>query len=82
MGLIVRPSTNKRKKIDVYKNGKLVASIGAIGYNDYPTFLIKESQGIYPSGHAAKRRKQYKIRHNSYRSKVGTNSYYADQLIW
>ena len=46
--VIVKPSTNKKKKIDVFKkvrgkDGKMelkkVASVGAIGYNDYPTFM-------------------------------------------
>ena len=38
-GLTVKPSRVKGKKIDVFKNGKKVASVGALGYGDYPTFL-------------------------------------------
>ena len=34
----IKPSTNKNKKIDVFKNGQKIASIGAIGYNDKPTW--------------------------------------------
>ena len=32
----IKPSTNKKKKIDVYKDNKKIASIGGIGYYDYP----------------------------------------------
>ena len=39
MGLQVKQSTNKTKKIDVYKQGKKIASVGARGMNDYPTYL-------------------------------------------
>ena len=43
-GVSVKPSTNKTKKIDVYKKGKentliKVASVGAAGMNDYPTYM-------------------------------------------
>ena len=41
-GVLVKPSTNKTKKIDVYKKIKgkehKVASVGAYGMNDYPIF--------------------------------------------
>ena len=32
LGVSVKNSTNKTKKIDVYKNGKKIASVGAIIY--------------------------------------------------
>jgi hypothetical protein len=73
----VKPSTNKKKKIDVFKDGKKVASVGAIGYNDYPTY--KKLKG---KKYADERRRLYKIRHNKYRKNKGTNSYWADQLLW
>ena len=78
----IKPSTLRGKKIDVYKKGSKVASIGAAGMKDYPTYLMLEQKGVYPKGHAAKRRKLYKIRHNEHRKIVGTNSYYADKLLW
>jgi hypothetical protein len=77
LGVEVKPSTHKKKKIDVIKNGKKVASVGAIGYNDYPTYLKKNGL-VY----ANERRKLYKIRHSNDRLKVGTNGYYADKLLW
>ena len=39
LGVEIKPSTNPKKKIDVYKNSKKIVSIGAMGYNDYPTYL-------------------------------------------
>jgi hypothetical protein len=77
MGVEVKPSTQKGKKIDVFKNGKKVASVGAIGYGDYPTFLQEKGRG-----EALKRQKAYKSRHKKNRTKRGTPGYYADKLLW
>jgi hypothetical protein len=78
----IKPSTNVLKKIDVFKNGKKVASIGALGMNDYPTYLEKEKKGYYPKGYAKERRRLYKIRHEKDRKKTGTNGWYADKILW
>ena len=77
LGVDVKPSTDKKKKIDVIKNGYKIASVGAIGYKDYPTYM-KEKGLIY----ANERRKLYKIRHSRDRQKVGSNGYFADKLLW
>jgi hypothetical protein len=78
----IKPSTNPIKKIDVFKNGKKVASIGALGMNDYPTYLEKEKKGRFPKGYANLRRKLYKQRHEKDRHKTGTNGWYADKILW
>ena len=82
LGVVIKPSTNLLKKIDVFKNGKKVASIGARGMNDYTTYLEKEKKGYYEKGYAYKRRKLYKERHEKDRHKVGSNGYYADKILW
>jgi hypothetical protein len=82
IGVEVKPSSKKGKKIDVIKGGKIIASIGAIGYGDYPTFLEQEKKKLKEKGYAAKRRILYKKRHEKYRNNKGTNSYYADKLLW
>lgn len=82
LGLEVKPSRVKGKKIDVFKKGEKVASVGAIGYNDYPTFMELERQGKVPKGTANKRRKAFKTRHQKNRTKRGTPAYYADKLLW
>lgn len=82
LGVTVKASTVKGKKIDVFKSDKKIASIGAIGYEDFPTLLEKERLGKIPKGEADKRRKLYKIRHESDRHKTGSPGYYADKLLW
>lgn len=82
LGVSVRPSKTKGKKIDVFINGNKIASVGAVGYNDYPTYLELERKGKVPKGTAEKRRKNYKKRHQSNRSVIGSNGYYADKLLW
>ena len=50
LGVTVKHSTNKTKKIDVYKKIKgkehKVASVGAYGMNDYPTYTKKKRNTI------------------------------------
>lgn len=77
IGVEVKPSKVKGKKIDVFKSDKKVASVGAIGYGDYPTFLKTKGKK-----YADERRRLYKLRHSKNRSKVGSNGYYADKLLW
>jgi hypothetical protein len=78
LGVTVKPSTNKTKKIDVFsREHKKLASVGANGMMDFPTYQIKRG-----SKYANSRRKLYKIRHKKDRMKKGTAGYYADQLLW
>lgn len=78
MGVKIRPSTRRTKKIDVFNSqGKKLASVGAIGMNDYPTY--KATRG---SKYASTRRRLYKIRHRKDRSVPGTAGYYADKILW
>ena len=49
----VKPSSNKNKKIDVFKDGKKIASVGSIGYLDYPSYIknsseYQENRDAYP----------------------------------
>ena len=78
LGVVIKPSTNKGKKIDVFnKKGEKLVSIGAIGYGDYPTFSAKKGKDF-----ADKRRKLYKIRHEKDRHIRGTAGFYADKILW
>ena len=77
LGLKVKPSTNKTKKIDVYKKDKKIASVGAYGMNDFPTYIKK--QGLK---YAKTRRKLYKMRHERDRHKKWSNGWLADKLLW
>jgi hypothetical protein len=77
IGVTVKPSSNKTKKIDVYREGDKIAAVGAYGMNDYPTYMK-----LRGSNYAKTRRRLYKIRHNSDRKEKWTNGWLADQLLW
>jgi hypothetical protein len=78
LGVTIKPSKTKGKKIDVFnKDGKKLASVGALGYNDYPTFIRKKGKD-----YADSRRRMYKMRHEKDRHERGTPGYYADKLLW
>ena len=67
----------KGKKIDVFKNGEKVASVGALGYSDYPTYMRTKGKA-----YADERRRLYKIRHAKDRNVKNSDGYYADKLLW
>lgn len=78
LGVIVKTSLVKGKKIDVFnKKGEKLASVGAIGYGDYPTFKLTHGKE-----YADNRRKLYKQRHESDRHVRGSAGWYADKLLW
>jgi hypothetical protein len=77
LGVTIKPSTNKGKKIDVFKDGKKLASIGALGMSDYPTYMKTKGQA-----YADERRRLYRIRHGKTMDKVGSASYYAARILW
>jgi hypothetical protein len=77
LGVTVKQSSNKDKKIDVIKNKVVIASVGATGYSDYPTYM--RTHGLE---YANKRRKLYKMRHNDDRKINNSNGFYVDRLLW
>ena len=77
LGLQVKPSNNKTKKIDIFKNDKKIASVGANGMNDYPTYIKK--RGIK---YAKTRRRLYRKRHDGDRHIKWSNGWLADKLLW
>lgn len=86
LGVTIKRSTNKKKKIDVFKkvkgkDGKMtlkkLVSIGAISYSDFPTYTKTKGKEF-----ADKRRKAYKKRHEKDRHVKGSAGFYADQILW
>lgn len=77
LGVTVKTSTNASKKIDVFRNGNKIASIGASGYNDFPTWIDKKGQSF-----AEERRRLYKARHRSDAKVKGTNGWFASRILW
>lgn len=70
LGVRVVPSKKKGKKVDVVKDGVIIASIGDIRYTDFASTGDKEQ------------RRRYKLRHEKTRKIKNTPSYWADQLLW
>jgi len=70
IGVEVKASTRKGKKLDVFKDDKKVASIGDITMSDY---LQHKDE---------KRRQSYLSRHQKTRVKVGSPSYYSWKILW
>ena len=77
LGVKIKPSKKKDKKIDVFKNNELISSIGQLGYKDYGTYIKEKGKPF-----ADKRRSLYKARHKNDLSKVGTAGYYANKILW
>ena len=79
LGLVVKPSTKKNKKIDIYdkRDGQYITSVGQLGYSDYPTY-IKEKGKDY----ADKRREAFYKRFGKKAEKPYTNAFYAAKLLW
>jgi len=73
--VIIKPSANKNKKIDVFKNDTKIASIGAIGYKDYGTYLQENGKE-----YADKKRKLYRQRHK--KDLNAGNGLWANRILW
>ena len=78
--LTIKPSNDGKHKINVYEKNKLITSVGALGYGDYPSYLKMEADGKKPKGYANSRKKLYRIRHekdlNTPRGKL------ANLILW
>ena len=70
LGVTIKPSTRKYKKLNVFEKGKKIVSIGDIRYQN---FLTHQDP---------RRRRLYKQRHEKTRKKRGSASFYADQILW
>ena len=76
--LVVKPSKNKNKKIDVYTHdGKFLHSIGDILYNDYARYIE-----MYNLDYANKRRELYHKRHQKGINIVNSKQYLSARILW
>ena len=78
----IKPSTRKNKKIDVFKKGEKIASIGGVYpsgkfYGDYATYIQNEGLLI-----ANKKRKSYRARHDGEQKKIGSPGFYSWYILW
>ena len=81
-GYTVKLSSNKKKKLDVYKNGAKIASIGDSRFKDYPTFLDERGSTSEGLTFANVRRALYHNRHKKDIEIKGSNGWLASILLW
>ena len=77
LGVSIKPSTNKKKKIDVFKQDKKIASIGAAGMGDYGQYL--ETKG---KKYANERRRLFKARFEKSSKVKDSPAYFAKKILW
>ena len=71
-GYTVQVSSNKKKKLDVYKNGVKICSIGDSRYKDYPSYI--QEKGL---DYGKVRRQLYHNRHKKDIEIKGSNGWLA-----
>jgi len=76
LGVTIKPSEVKGKKIAVFKGKDKVADIGATGYGDYWTYYQSDRYL------ARSKRESYQARHNGEQNKIGSPGYYAWYILW
>lgn len=82
LGITVKQSRNKEKKLDAYKDNVFQASFGSKPYKDYHLYKKEYGQKV-----ANEKRKQYKARHDKnrkvkYREGKLTAGWLADKILW
>lgn len=75
LGLEVKPSRREGKKIDVYRDGHRLGSVGAKGYGDFGVYLEEEGKE-----YAKERRRLYHKRHTE--GKKDSKAWLAWNLLW
>jgi len=73
LGVMIQPSSRGNYKLDVFKDGEYVTSIGDRRYKDY--MLYKEERG---KDYADERRRLYKLRHKN----EGVRGMLASTILW
>jgi hypothetical protein len=73
LGVTVKPSTKRHKKLDVFRDGSLIASVGDTRYSDFPSYIRDKGEK-----YALERRRLYYIRHKG----EGLAGELAKELLW
>ena len=76
-GYDVKVSTNKKKKLDVYKDNVKIATIGDPLYKDYPTYIEEKGKTF-----ANVRRGLYYKRQKKNIEVIGSNGWLSSILLW
>jgi len=72
----LKPSS-QHKKIDIFKDGMKIASIGSYGMMDFGLYLEN-----YGKAYANERRRLYHIRHAKDIANVGSNGWWSSRILW
>ena len=75
LGVTVKPSRRGDKKIDVFRGGDYIASVGHREYPDYPHYIRSHGKE-----YANERRRLYRKRHT--KGEKDSPSYLAWSLLW
>ena len=70
----IKPSTKKNYKLDIFKDGRYLTSIGDRRYGDYISHLEESGEEF-----ANKRRRLYWLRHQKDK---GVRGFYARNILW
>ena len=76
-GYEIKLSSNRKKKLDVYKDRIKIGSIGNSQYKDYPTYI--QEKGL---DYAKVRRQLYHNRHKKDIDIKGSNGWLSSILLW
>lgn len=76
LGVTIKPSTVKGKKIAVYRSGVKVGDIGALGYGDYWNYYAADKMI------ANKKRDSYRARHDGEQNVICSPGYFAWYILW
>jgi hypothetical protein len=87
LGVQIKPSSNPKKKIDVFKDGKLISRVGGmrpngVPYGDYPTYVKGEREGKFKKNSARIRQILYKKRFAKDIEVVGSDAWWNSNLLW
>ena len=77
LNVTIKPSRFAHKKIDVFKKGELIASIGDSSYSDYPTHILERGKA-----YADQRRKAYRKRHAKDIHNKDENGFWSSEILW
>ena len=75
LGVTIKPSEHKNKKIDVYKDNNFICSIGNSRFLDFPSYLEVDKDL------ALERRRLYHQRHRK-DNIIGTRGWYSLKILW
>ena len=75
LGVSVKPSRKIDKKLDVFRGGEFIGSIGSKGMGDFPTYLRTKGKK-----YANERRRLYHIRQAD--GPKDSPAYLAKRLLW